>query len=139
MFAKSSLMSFMYEMIETFCFSDKKVQKIVEKYLIEKVQIYRVLTDIDSTCLQFFFISNPKSEICKKKYRDIIFEVIIASKIYGRFDSSHEHWEKLNVRQEDLRKCLGYFEIKSIDNPCFPTRACNPKENYELFENSYVN
>ena len=86
MFAKSSLMSFMYEMIETFCFSDKKVQKIVEKYLIEKVQIYRVLTDIDSTCLQFFFISNPKSEICKKKYRDIIFEVIIASKIYGRFD-----------------------------------------------------
>lgn len=43
------------------------------------------------------------------------------------------------MKQGDLRKCLGYFEIKSLDNPCFSTRACNPKENYEFFENSYVN
>ena len=38
-----------------------------------------------------------------------------------------------------MRKCLGYFEIENIDNPCFLTIACNPKEYYELFENSYVN
>ena len=67
MFAKLPLMSFIYEMPETFCFSDEKVQKIYDKYLIEKVHINHVLTDTGSTCLQFIFISNPKSEICEKK------------------------------------------------------------------------
>ena len=67
-----------------------------DKYLIEKVHIYYVLTDTDSTCLQFLFISNSESEICEKKYRDIIFKVIIASEIYNKFDSSHEYWEKFS-------------------------------------------
>ena len=34
MFAKLSLMSFIYEMFETFCFPDKKVKDIYEKYQI---------------------------------------------------------------------------------------------------------
>ena len=71
MFAKSSLMSFTYEMIETFCFPDKKVQEIYDKYLIEKVHFYHVLTDTDSACLQFLFISSSESNICETKYRDI--------------------------------------------------------------------
>ena len=66
MFAKLSLMSFIYEMLETFCFADEKLQKYFDKYLIEKVHIYHVFTDTDSTCLQFLFIIDPKSEICKK-------------------------------------------------------------------------
>ena len=81
MFAKLSLMSFIYEMLETFCFPDKKVQEIYDKYLIEKVHIYHVWTDIDSTCLKLLFISDPKSDICEQKYKDIIFEVVIASEI----------------------------------------------------------
>ena len=80
MFAKLSLMSFIYEMIETF-FSRWKVQQIYDKYLIEKVYVYHVLADADSTCLQFLFISSPESKICENKYRDIIFEVLTASKI----------------------------------------------------------
>ena len=81
MFAKLLLMSFIYEMLETFCFPDKKVQEIYDKYLIEKVHIYHVWTDTDSTCLKLLFISNPKSDICEQKYKDIIFEVVIASEI----------------------------------------------------------
>ena len=95
-FAKLSSMSFIYEMLETFSFTDEKVQKMYDKYLIEKVHIYYVLTETDSTCLQFLFISNSESEICEKKYRDIIFEVIVASEIYNKFDSSHEYWEKFS-------------------------------------------
>ena len=90
MFAKLSLMSFIYEIIETFCFPDKKVREIYDRYLIEEVYIYHVLTNTDSTKLQFLFISNPESNIWEKKYREIIFEVIIASEIYNRFDSSHQ-------------------------------------------------
>ena len=109
MFAKLPLMSFIYEMLETFCFPDEKVQKIYDKYLIEKVHINHVLTDTGSTCLQVIFISNPKSEICgkKKQNKNVIFEVIIASEIYNRFYSFHEYWEKFSARQENVEAILG--------------------------------
>ena len=103
MFAKVSLMSFIYEMLETFSFPHKKMWEIFKKYQIEKVYIYHVLTDTDSTCLKFMFVSDPNSDILESKYRDIIFEVIIASEIYNRFDSSHEYWENINARKENLR------------------------------------
>ena len=70
MFAKLSLMSFIYNMLETFCFPDEKVQKILQKYMIEKVHIYHVLTNKDSTCLKFLFVSKPDSAICENKYRE---------------------------------------------------------------------
>ena len=43
--------------------------------------------------------------------------MIIGSKVYDRFDTSHQYWEKLDARKESLHKCLGYFEIEHIDNP----------------------
>ena len=64
--AKLSLMNFIYALVETISFPNEKVKKIYDKYLIEKVYIYHVLTDTDSTCLQFMFLSDPKSDICEK-------------------------------------------------------------------------
>ena len=66
MFAKLSLMSFIYELIETFYFPDEIVKKIYEK--IEKVYIYHVLTDTGGTCLKFIFISSTNSDIPDKKF-----------------------------------------------------------------------
>ena len=66
MFSKLSLMSFIYVVAEAFSFPNEKVKKIDDKYLIEKVYIYHMLTDTDSTCLQFMFISDPKSDIFEK-------------------------------------------------------------------------
>ena len=105
----------------------KKFKKIYDKYLIEKVYIYHILTDTDSTSLQFLFVRDPASDKINKKYRDIIFEVIIASEIYNRFDTSHEFWDKFGVWKPFLHKCLGYFSAESIYNPCYLTIACNPK------------
>ena len=68
----------------------KKLKKIYDKYLIEKVYVYHILTDTDSTSLQFLFVRDAASNMINKKYRDIILEVIIASEIYNRFDTSHE-------------------------------------------------
>ena len=90
MFAKLSLKSFIYEVTETFCFSKENVKKIYDKYKIERVEIFHILTDTDSTALKFMFISDTNREIPEDKFRDIIFEVIIESKIYKRFGSSHE-------------------------------------------------
>ena len=90
MFAKLSLMSFIYEILETFCFPDEKIKKIYENYQIKDVYIYHILTDADSsTSLKFVFISNTANEIPDTKYREIIFEVICASDIGKRFDTSH--------------------------------------------------
>ena len=90
MFAKLSLKSFIYEVTETFCFSKENFKKIYDKYKIERVEIFHILTDTDSTALKFMFISDTNREIPEDKFRDIIFEVIIESKIYKRFGSSHE-------------------------------------------------
>ena len=53
MFVKLSLMSFIYELVETFYFPDETVKKIYEKYLIEKLYIYHVLTDTDMFKIYF--------------------------------------------------------------------------------------
>ena len=42
------------------------------------------------------------------------------------------------LKKEFLHKCLRYFSINNIDNPCLLTIACNPKEYFELFENSEI-
>ena len=82
MFAKLSLMSFICKLAETFDFPNETINKICHKYLMEKVGIYHVdSVDTDSACLKFIFVSNPKSNRCENKFRDIITEVIIASKI----------------------------------------------------------
>ena len=71
MFAKLSLKSFNYELVETFCFLKENVKKY-DKYNIEKVNIYHILTDTDSTSLKFVFVSDPNNDIPESKYRHII-------------------------------------------------------------------
>ena len=46
---------------------------------------------------------------------------------------------KFNPKNEGLGKCLGYFEIVHIDNPCILTIACNPKEYFEISEGRDIN
>ena len=53
MFVKLSLKSFIYDLAETFCFPSRPVLEIYKKYRIEKIEMYHVLTDTDSTALQF--------------------------------------------------------------------------------------
>ena len=75
-------------MLEALCFPDKKVQETFQKYGTEKVHIYHVLTDADSTYLKFLLVSDPASDVPKSRYRNMIFELIMASEVYNRFDSS---------------------------------------------------
>ena len=67
MFAKLSLMSFIFDMLEAFCFPDEKFQKILQKYMIEKLHIYHVLTTIDRFVSNLFLSSTQKAISAKKK------------------------------------------------------------------------
>ena len=122
MFAKLSLKSFIYDLSEIFCFPSKEIINIYKKYLIQKVQVFHIPTDIDRTALEFIFISDLNSDVLEEKFRDPIFEFIIASKLYKRFDASQIlglFW----VEKESRKKKLGYYKIENIDNPC----VCNPR------------
>ena len=56
MFAKLSIKSFVYDMIDVFCFPNEEIQRIYDYYEIEKCFLYQNLTDTDSTSLLFTFI-----------------------------------------------------------------------------------
>ena len=111
--------------------------EIYKKYLIEKVEIFHILTDTDSTTLKLVFISDPNSDVPEDKFRDINFEVIIATKIYKKFDTSQEFWDIFGSIKERRIKKLGYYEI--TDNSCFVTLTVNPKEYFEILKNSKSN
>ena len=60
MFAKTSLKSFVYDLIKVFCFPMEEVRKIYDQYDIIKCHMYLNLTDTDScSCFSNF--------ICKKE------------------------------------------------------------------------
>ena len=69
MFAKLSLKSFIYDLIEIFCFPQKEIVELYKKCLIEQVEILHILTDTDSTAIQFIFISDPNSDLPEEKFR----------------------------------------------------------------------
>ena len=138
-FAKVSLESFVYDLTETFFFPNKKIKKIFNKYMIERIFPYSILTDTDSICVFFIFICKPESCTPDSQFRDVLFEVIINNDILHRFAISHKFWEKYSVRNESVRKKLSYFLIENIDDPCIVTIAVNPKEYFEEFESQAVN
>lgn len=109
MFGKLSLMSFIYDMLETFCFPGNEVQKIFQKYMIERST--SIMCRQTLTSPKVLYVSYPSSNIPGSNYRNIIFEVIIASEVYNRFNSSDKYWQSFDARKGNLRKRLGYFEI----------------------------
>ena len=88
MFSKVSIKSFAYDLIDVFMFPNQDVQKIYQKYKINKYYLYQNLTDTDSTSLFFIFICDLNCCIKENDSRNIIFEVMISSKIFDRLELS---------------------------------------------------
>ena len=139
MFSKLSIKSFVYDIIDVFMFPNETIKKIYQKYNIEKCIVEQNLTDTDSTSIFFIFICNLKSEISENETRNIIFEVMLNSKLFDRLDRSSEYFEQFNAPNENLKKKVGYFEIEQIDKDNIVTIALNPKEYDERFIDSSYN
>ena len=73
------------------------------------------------------------SSVDERKAKEIIFKVVINSKIFERLDLSDDFWSQFNVQNKTLKKQIGLFEIENIDNPNIITITLNPKEYYEKF------
>ena len=110
MFSKTSIQSFLYDMIDVFMFPNEDIQKIYENYEIQKCFFYQNLTVTDSTSLFFVFIGNLSCSIDEKRSRDITFKVLIKSKLLERLDLSDDFWERFNLQNKTLRKKLVYMK-----------------------------
>ena len=104
MFAKLSLKLFIYQLAELFMFPDEIVQAIYDKYQIERLYVYHVLTDTDSTAMQFVVISSTQSTFSEPQVRNIIFEVIFRTSVVDRFDKSDDFWKQFNVYDASNQK-----------------------------------
>ena len=130
MFAKLSLKSFIYSLAELLSFPEENliVSKIYEKYGIENILCYHVLTDTDSTSILFLIVSDPSSTYPECDVRDILFETFSSIEIRERFDKSDEFWRRFGVHCPQNQKVLGLYEIENINDPCYVTLAVNPKK-----------
>ena len=99
MFAKLSLKSIIYSLVELFHFPEENpiVSDIYKKHQIEEIQCYQVLTDTDSTSIQFIIVSQLERLFPECDIRDILFEIFSKTDICKRFDKSNEFWKKFNV------------------------------------------
>ena len=114
-------------------------KKFRRKYEIEKIYVYHILTDTDSTSLQFVVVSSIDSYFSEDQVRDILFEIFSNTEIRQRFDKSNKFWEKFGVHNPKNQKVLGLYKVESINNPCLVTLVVNPKEYFEYFQSEAMN
>ena len=81
MFAKVSIKSYMYDLIDVFCFPTEKVKRIYDLYSIIKCHLYLNLTDTNSCSIFFNFICKKECNIKESESRKLIFEILKQSKI----------------------------------------------------------
>ena len=134
MFSKISLKSFVYDLIDVFMFPNNVTKKIYEQYKVQKCYLYQNLMDTDSTSVFFVFICELGCAVDKRKSRQIIFEVMIKSKIFSRLNLSDDFWNQFGVQKEQLKKQVGLFEIENIYKASIIMIALNSKEYYEKCE-----
>ena len=89
--------------------------------------MYQNLTDADSTSVFFVFICDLNCYISEDKARDLLFEVMLKTKVFDRLDLSAEFYERFNCRNEKLKNNVGLFEIENINNANVITVALDSK------------
>ena len=72
--------------------------------MIERIYIYHILTDTDSTSLQFIVVSNVKSTFTDDQVRNILFEIFSENEIRDRFDKSDKIGNNLVFASPKIKK-----------------------------------
>ena len=87
----------------------------------------------------FVFIRNLDCTVNEKESRKILFEVMIASKIFQRLDLSDYFWKQYSLQNKAIKEQVGLYEIESIDSANKITISVNPKEYFEKYRDKTVN
>ena len=81
MSSKVSIRSFVYDLIDVFCFSNETVNEIYCKDSIIKCHLYLNLNDTDSCSISFNFICKKECDIVESESRILIFEILKRQKL----------------------------------------------------------
>ena len=120
--AKTSLASFIYDCIDTFCFPQ-----------IIKVFPYLLMTDTDSGSLEFMVIAEDCCDVGEREMRDILIKIFLDNDIHHMLDLSVEFFEQFGKRKEAIQKLVGLYEFENIEQGIICTICVNPKEYFELY------
>ena len=93
MFSKASIKSFVNDLIDIFMFPNQEIKVVYKTYEVEKCYVYQNLTDTDSASVFFVFTCDLQCSVSKKDARNIIFEVMLKSKVFDRLDLSADFYE----------------------------------------------
>ena len=118
MFAKLALKSFVYSLVELLHFPEENpiVADIYKKYKIDEIQCYQILTDTDSTSIQFIIVSDPASTFPECDVRDILFEIFSKTEISKRFDKSNKFWKCFSIHKPEEQKVKNALELIFLNN-----------------------
>ena len=99
MFSKVSIKSFVYDLIDVFMFPNQEIREIFQKYQVEKCY-WSKLNWHRQHIYVFVFICDLNSSISEEKSRNIIFEVLMKSKVFDRLDLLAGFYDQFNCRNE---------------------------------------
>ena len=88
MFPKILLKSFVYDIIDVFCFPTEVAEMIYNKHNIIKCHMYLNLIDMYSSSSFFDFICKEQCNIKDSKSRNLILQILKQSEIAERLDVS---------------------------------------------------
>ena len=138
-FAKLSIKSFVYDMIDVFSFPNDEIQQVYDYYQIEKCFLYQNLTDTNSTSLFFNFICRLDCSVPESEAKNTVFKCLKKSKILNRLDLSDEFWKQFEIYDHNTKKVMGLFEIENINNQNICSITINPKEYFEKIKDRKIN
>ena len=104
MFSNVSVKSFVHDLIDIFVFPNHEIKEFYKKYQVEKCYVYQNLTDTDSISVFFVFVCDLQCSVSEKDARNIIFEVMLKSKVFDCLDLSANFYEQFNCRNDKLKK-----------------------------------
>ena len=77
-----SLGSFIYDCIDTFCFSEERTLLVYGKYQIIQVLPYLLMTDTNSASLEFVVIAKDSCDCGEREMRDVLLRIFLENDIY---------------------------------------------------------
>ena len=101
--------------------------------------MYLILTDRDSCSCFFNFICKSECNMKESESRNLIFQILKQSKIAEKLNASDPFWSQFKMRNKNVKKQMGLYEIENISNAKICMIAVNPKEYFEKIQNRTLN
>ena len=114
MLAKMSLKSFVYDIIDVFCFPDKKVKGIFDKHDMEKCFLYLNLTDTDSCSMFFIFICKLECCIPENVFTNVLFDIFKHSKLVQGWTFLKIFGNSLTCGMKKREQLWDFMKLKTL-------------------------